>query len=160
MHLPLERNIEMSTLFYIPIYPVGENSKQNALGNLYGPFSDAVEMKHDMRANFRSAAATAFLIINGCVSIQEPNPKEVQESNKRAPGDEIHYSHAGGKIICKDCGEETCLVHVPFPVDVSNWRTDRAGCNTCGYQEMRYCPNCERRPTYLDLPQCRCKENT
>ncbi|MDF1496433.1 MAG: hypothetical protein P1P90_00040 [Patescibacteria group bacterium] len=142
----------MPNLFYIPIYPVGEGTKQNTFGILYGPFDDPVSMKQDMRERFRSASDTAFLIINGCVSIMEPNPKEMPASKKRNPGNNQHYIGSNGKMVCRDCGEETSLAHIPFPVDVSGWRTDRPGCNTCGYQEMRYCPNCERRPTYRDLP--------
>lgn len=150
----------MGQLFYIPIYPTGENSKQNTFGNLFGPFQDRNEMHEDMRTNFRSFPHTAFLIINGCVAIQEPNPKALAESKKRSPGNSKNYVTENGVTSCRTCGEKTSVVHVPFPVDLSDWRKGRPGCNDCGYEAVHYCPNCERRPTYKDLPQCKCKQNT
>ncbi len=72
------------------------------------------------------------------------------EPEKREPGDLENYIQKGDGWFCKQCGAKVFSVQVSHPVHIVG--LDGGGYGDCKYEEVPYCPNCDKKPNPQGVP--------
>lgn len=117
---------------------------------VYGPFEDEVQARKAMALLAPNDKRARFLLLDGVVCAVAPSSREKPESEKRAPGDESNWKKVDDRWVCKTCEATVMAVQVAHPIHDGPF--PMSGSGECRYEEVGYCPNCERKPNFHGAP--------
>ncbi len=117
-----------------------------------GEFEDDAAVTAYLAEHFVNDKRTRFLLLEGVIRIgAPPNPLEKPEAEKLSPGNFARYEKDGdGGFRCKECHAVILSQRVAHPI----WDgpSPMSGHGECRYEEVPYCPNCERKPNFSGAP--------
>lgn len=145
----------MTQKFYFKVRrPVPGGEMYDLYAHVHGPFVDMDEVRSDIAKSYPDKE-DRYLVVDGELIAPPVNPKELPEDQKRAPGDEKNWNKVYGdgdkyKWVCKTCNADILGATVAHPIHIA--RFGGAGGGECKYEEIGYCPNCERKPDFHGTP--------
>lgn len=119
------------------------------LDNVYGPYDDEKTVEDEIARRWPNNKINQFLIFDGKVVNVKSSPKEKPESEKREPGNMENYVRDDDGWKCKDCGADIIGAQVAHPIWI---RGLAGGYGECRYDNVPYCPNCEKKPNFNGDP--------
>lgn len=149
----------MGKLFFTPVgYVYGTDPKHSPrggkfqyfhAGTVYGPFEENEDVVKAIEELWPNEKGKKVLVFEGWFEEVQPSPLEKPESEKRAAGGRTNYvEHANGGFTCKDCGSIILTATVAHSIH----DFPGAGGGECRYEQVPYCPNCERKPDFHGSP--------
>lgn len=116
---------------------------------VYGPFDD-MEALDRFATPLCDNEKREMLVFQAEIRSVRPDPRELPEDQKRDPGNEKNWakSKTDDTWTCNTCGALIQNAHVAHPI----WVSEGAGFGECQYEDVGYCPNCEKKPNFHGHP--------
>jgi rubrerythrin len=116
---------------------------------VYGPYEDDAAVQAAIARMWPGNKSDEYLVFDGQIMKLVPSAKEKPEAEKRAPGNLDRYTKINDVYVCKDCDANVLVATVAHPI----WERGMAGgSGECRYEQVPYCPNCEKKPGYHGAP--------
>lgn len=133
---------------------VTETSDRMFYPHLHGPFETDMEARKAMAKLHPNDKEARFLLLDGIICSVPPSPLEKPEAEKRAPGNEANWTkreeNGVTKWTCNTCQAVIMNARVAHPVHDGPFALSGGG--ECEYEDIGYCPNCERKPDFHGAP--------
>ncbi len=139
--------------FIIPVRSWSKGPVLDLEGSARGPFATVEAVDAYAAEAWPNDKERSFLVVEGEIRTVPPSPLEKPESEKRAPGDERNWRKVRGapsRWECKTCGATIMAVQVAHPIWDGPFPASGSG--ECSYEEVGYCPNCEKKPNASGAP--------
>ena len=119
-------------------------------GSIYGPYENQAAVDEALQRLWPNDKKAQFLVFDGHIQGVKPSPKELPEDQKREPGNMDNYEKRDDEYHCKTCGSPIMAAQVAHPIHFREM--PGAGAGECQYEDIPYCPNCERKPSFSGTP--------
>lgn len=129
-----------------------ESNQLETFRNMHGPFETDDELLAD--AVKYNLCGKEIFIFEGRLVTVPANQKELPEDEKREPGNEKNWRQVKGEDgqvkewRCNTCEALILNARVAHPI----WWSEGAGGGECKYEDIGYCPNCEKKPDFHGYP--------
>jgi hypothetical protein len=119
---------------------------------LYGPYENEQLARAAMQSLVPHDKEARFLLVEGTIVKPLDSPLEKPEDLKRAPDEKnwVRQEDPEGGWFCKECLAPILAVRVAHPIHSRSM--PGAGSGQCHYEDVGYCPNCERKPSFHGIP--------
>lgn len=139
----------MSKFYFQVVWPDPEKRRYQIFETAHGPFDTDRELLDHIQKQHHDKG-TLFIRFDGSLLVLPTNPRELPEDQKRAPGDEKNWELDDNREwVCRTCKGNILVAKVAHPVHVAGLN---GGFGECRYEEIGYCPNCEKKPDFHGTP--------